>query len=149
MDALLGLFVSAFLSATLLPGSSEILLAALIPQHYDPFNLWLWATAGNTLGSCVNWLMGRYLLHFQQRRWFPVKEDALQRAQHWFQRYGVWSLLLAWAPVFGDGLTLIAGIMRINFSIFVVLTAIGKGLRYAAILGLVGWLSGEVPLLAG
>jgi len=149
MEAFLGLFVSAFLSATLLPGSSEILLAALSSQHYDPFLLWSWATAGNTLGSCVNWLMGRYLLHFQHRRWFPVKPDALQRAQRWFQHYGQWSLLLAWAPVFGDGLTLIAGILRVNFVIFLLLTAIGKGLRYGVILGLAGWLSGEMSLLAG
>ena len=142
VDVYSGLFLSAFLSATLLPGSSEVLLAALITQHYDPLMLWLWASAGNTLGSCVNWVMGRYLLHFQQRRWFPVKPDALQRAQRWFQHYGQWSLLLAWAPIFGDGLTLIAGIMRVNFVIFFVLTAIGKALRYAVILGLAGWLSG-------
>ncbi len=149
MEALLSLFVSAFLSATLLPGSSEILLAALVTKHYDPFYLWLWATLGNTLGSCVNWWMGRYLLHWQNRRWFPVKGESLERAQRWFNRYGVWSLLLAWAPVFGDALTLIAGIMRVHFGLFFLLTAIGKGLRYAVILGLVGWLSGQVPLLAG
>jgi membrane protein YqaA with SNARE-associated domain len=149
VEAFLSLFVSAFLSATLLPGSSEIILAALTAQHYDSLLLWSWATAGNTLGSCVNWLLGRYLLHFQKRRWFPVKPDTLQRAQRWFQHYGQWSLLMAWAPVFGDGLTLIAGILRVNFVIFFVLTAIGKGLRYAVILGLAGWLSGEVPLLAG
>jgi len=135
-----GFFASAFLSATLLPGSSEILLATLLSRHYDPLALWLWATTGNTLGSCVNWLLGRYLLHFKDRRWFPVRQDALEKAQRWFGRYGVWSLLLAWAPVFGDGLTLIAGIMRVHFGLFFVLTAIGKGLRYAVILGLVGWL---------
>ncbi len=140
MEAYAGLFLSAFASATLLPGGSEILLSALAAQHYDPFILWSWATFGNTLGSCVNWWMGRYLLHFQHRRWFPVDEDHMQRSQQWFQKYGVWSLLLAWAPVFGDGLTLIAGIMRVNFWLFSLLTAIGKGLRYAVVLGLTGWL---------
>ena len=135
------LFLSAFLSATLLPGSSEVLLVSLLTQGYDPMILWLYATAGNTLGSAMNWVLGRYLLHFQQRRWFPLKSAALLRAQLWFQRYGVWSLLLAWAPLIGDGLTFIAGVMRVRFMLFLLLTAIGKGLRYAIIVGLMDWLA--------
>ena len=63
MAVYLSLFISAFLSATLLPGSSEILLLALAQQNYDPWVLWAWASAGNTLGSVVNWLLGRFLLH--------------------------------------------------------------------------------------
>lgn len=134
------LFLSAFLSATLLPGSSEVLLVSLLTQGYDPLALWVYATAGNTLGSVLNWVLGRYLLHFQQRRWFPLKPASLHKAQHWFQRYGVWSLLLAWAPVIGDGLTFIAGMMRVRFLLFLVLTALGKGLRYAIIVGLMDYL---------
>ena len=130
-----GLFTSAVLSATLLPGTSEVLLLGLLGEGYDPWTLWCWATAGNTLGSVINWLLGRYLIHFQDRKWFPVKQRSMLRAQRWFQRYGVWSLLMAWAPVIGDGLTLIAGLLRVRFSQFVVLTAIGKGARYAVILG--------------
>jgi len=142
MDVTLGLFISAFLSATLLPGSSEILLMALFSEGYDAFTLLCWATAGNTLGSVVNWFMGKYLLHYKHKKWFPVKEESLCKAQHWFQRYGLWSLLMAWAPVIGDGLTFVAGIMRVRFVYFVVLVAIGKGIRYAILLGIVslfGW----------
>lgn len=140
MDVYLGLFLAAFLSATLLPGSSEVLLAGLLTQGYDGFTLWCWATVGNTLGSILNWSLGRYLLHFQSRNWFPFKEHSLEKTQRWFQRYGVWSLLLAWAPVFGDALTFIAGVLRVRFIVFVCLTAIGKGVRYAVVLGLVNWL---------
>jgi membrane protein YqaA with SNARE-associated domain len=86
----------------------------------------------------VNWVLGRYLLHFQDRRWFPFKGDGMQTAQKWFQKYGVWSLLMAWAPVGGDALTFVAGIMRVRFSIFIVLTGIGKAARYAILLGLLG-----------
>lgn len=138
----LSLFVSAFLSATLLPGSSEILLTSLLNQGHDNFSLWCWATAGNTLGSAVNWLLGRYLLRFQSRRWFPFRPHSLEKAQNWFQRYGVWSLLFAWAPVVGDALTFIAGVMKLRFDVFVVLTAVGKGLRYAIILGVFSWIMG-------
>jgi len=137
-EAYLGLFGSAFLAATLLPAYSEILFAALLRAGHDPLLLWAWATAGNTLGSAVNWMLGRYLLHFQDRRWFPFKTENVGPAQRWFQRYGVWSLLFAWLPIGGDALTFIAGMMRVHFVAFLVLTAIGKGARYAILLGLVG-----------
>ena len=91
------------------------LATGMLAAGYDPLALWVWASAGNTLGSAVNWLLGRYLLHFQDRRWFPFKQDNLGIAQRWFQKYGTWSLLLAWAPVGGDALTFIAGIYGMNF----------------------------------
>jgi len=136
MDAYVGLFFSAFLAATLVPAYSELVLVGLVSAGYDPATLWLWASVGNTLGSAVNWLLGRYLLHFQDRKWFPFKTGSLGMSQRWFQKYGVWSLLLAWMPVGGDALTFIAGIMRVKFPIFIVLTAIGKATRYAILLGL-------------
>jgi membrane protein YqaA with SNARE-associated domain len=137
MEAYIGLFLVAFLAASLVPAYSELLFIDLLASGHDPLALWLWASAGNTLGSALNWGLGRYLLHFQDRRWFPFKSANLGRAQHWFQRFGVWSLLLAWMPVGGDALTFIAGVMRVRFSLFITLTAIGKATRYAILLGLV------------
>lgn len=135
MEAYLGLFASAFLAATLLPAYSEILFAGLLQAGYDPLLLLAWASAGNTLGAAVNWLLGRYLLHFQDRKWFPFKTDNLGAAQRWFNKWGVWSLLLAWMPIGGDALTFIAGMMRVRFWLFFLLTAVGKTARYAILLG--------------
>ncbi len=137
LEGYLGLFLVAFLAATLLPAYTEVLFVGLLAAGYDPWALWAWATAGNTLGAAVNWLLGRYLLHYQDRSWFPFKPDTLGLAQGWFQRYGVWSLLLSWAPIVGDSLTFIAGLMGVRFSLFLLLTALGKGARYAMMLGLV------------
>ena len=137
MEAYISLFLTAFLAATVLPAYSEIMFAGMLAAGYDPLTLWAWASAGNTLGSAVNWLIGRYMLHFQDRRWFPFKPDSLGMAQRWFQKYGVWSLLMAWAPIGGDALTFIAGIMRVRFDVFIVLTGIGKSARYAILLGAV------------
>lgn len=135
-DSYLSLFFLAFLAATIIPGYSEILLLSLAAMGHDPAMLLLFASVGNTLGSAVNWLIGRYLLHFEDRRWFPFKKDKLGIAQRWFQKYGVWSLLMAWAPIVGDALTFIAGIMKVPFPIFILLTAIGKTLRYVLVLGI-------------
>ncbi len=138
MLAYSSLFLSAFLAATLLPFYSEVLFAGLIQAGYNSAALLFVATVGNTLGSAFNWALGRYFQHYKDRKWFPFKAGSLERAQNWFQRFGVWSLLLAWLPVGGDALTFIAGLMRVRFSLFLVLVAIGKGGRYAAILYAMG-----------
>lgn len=130
------LFGAAFLAATILPFSSEVVLFALLREGGDPVILVLIATLGNTLGAVVNWSLGRYLLHFQDRRWFYFKPAQIEKAQRWFQRYGFWSLLMAWAPVGGDALTLIAGIMKVRLVVFLLLVGIGKGLRYVSVVWL-------------
>lgn len=135
ISAYLTLFFSAFLAATLLPFYSEVVLVALLSNNPELWPmLWLVATLGNTAGAALNWLLGRYFLHFQDQRWFPFNEDKLSGAQKWFQRYGVWSLLLAWLPVGGDALTFVAGVMRVRFAIFWILTLTGKGLRYLVVI---------------
>lgn len=138
---LFALLLSAFTSATILPGTSEVALAALVASgNYGVWLLVMVATLGNVMGSCVNWGLGLYIDHFRDRRWFPVSPDALDRASHWFGKYGLWSLLLAWLPIIGDPLTLFAGIMRVRFVPFIVLVTIGKAARYAMIAGGAGWI---------
>jgi len=129
-----GLFVAAFVSATIFPGQSEAALAGLVLAGYPPALLLVVASAGNILGSVVNWVLGRFIEHFRDRRWFPVSAGALERAQGWYQRYGKWSLLLSWAPVIGDPLTLIAGVLREPLPVFLLLVAIAKIGRYIVVM---------------
>lgn len=129
-----GLLLNGFLAATLLPASSEVTLAALVQQAVgDPWLLLVFASIGNTGGSVVNWMMGRFLRHYQDRRWFPVSEKQVDRASNWFARFGLWSLLFAWLPVIGDPLTAVAGLLRVPFLPFLILVAIGKTARYLVI----------------
>ncbi len=139
------LFSSAFLAATILPFYSEVVLFALLRDGGDPLALLATATLGNTLGAVVNWALGRYLLHFRERRWFYFSAAQIDKAQNWFNRYGFWCLLLAWLPIGGDALTLIAGIMRVRLWLFLLLVAIGKGLRYASVV----WLTIDSSTVAG
>lgn len=133
-----GLFASAFIAATLLPFYSEAVLAALQASgSYNTFLLWAAATTGNTLGAWVNWALGRWLYRYRDRRWFPVSEHRLDRAVGWFNRWGIWSLLMAWAPIGGDQLTFVAGVLRVGMWRFLLLVGIGKGARYAVVLGAV------------
>ena len=139
MESITGVFLSAFLAATILPFSSEIVLSAVYGAgNADAVILWLVASTGNVLGALVNWALGRYLLHWQNRKWFPFKVSQLQRAEAWFQRYGVWTLLMACLPLVGDPLTFVAGLLRINVWLFLILVTIGKAGRYTAVLWLTG-----------
>lgn len=138
--SLLLLFGVSFLAATILPFYSEVLLFAQLEAGGTPWLLVVVATAGNTLGSVVNWALGRFLLRFQDRRWFFFSRAQVDRAQRWFRRFGVWCLLLAWMPVGGDALTLVAGIMRTPLPLFLVLVALGKAVRYVSVAALAGWL---------
>lgn len=126
-----GLFFTAFAAATILPMQSEAaLVALLLADTYPVWTLVAAASVGNVLGSVVNWLLGRGVERFRDRRWFPVKPAALERAQGWYRRYGRWSLLLSWAPIMGDPLTVVAGIMREPFPVFLALVIFAKVGRY-------------------
>ncbi|MER8847859.1 MULTISPECIES: YqaA family protein [unclassified Mesorhizobium] len=129
-----GLFLTAFVAATILPMQSEAALAGLLlTESYAPALLIVSASAGNVLGSIVNWWLGRGVDHFRDRKWFPVKPSALTRATRWYQRYGRWSLLLSWLPLVGDPLTIVAGVLREPFWSFLVIVTIAKVGRYLAL----------------
>ena len=129
--ALLGLFASAFLAATLLPAQSEAVLVGLLLAHPASVAV-LVATAslGNTLGAMVNWLLGLGIQRFRNKRWFPVSARQLERAERQYRRFGRWSLLLSWMPIVGDPLVLVAGVLREKFWIVFLLTALAKTARY-------------------
>ncbi|HEY0120447.1 MAG TPA: YqaA family protein [Rhizobium sp.] len=129
--AYLGLFTAALAAATILPMQSEaVLVALLVTGEYAAWLLVAVASIGNILGSVLNWLLGRSVERFRSRRWFPVSERAMERAQGWYRRYGRWSLLASWLPVVGDPITVVAGIFRESLPTFLLLVAIAKAGRY-------------------
>lgn len=131
MLALFGLFTAALLAATLIPAQSEAVLVGLVLAGGHP--VWLLlavATAGNVLGSVINWGLGRGLVQFADRRWFPASPRQLERATRWYYRWGHWSLLAAWVPIIGDPLTLVAGVLREPLWRFVLIVTLAKGGRY-------------------
>lgn len=131
---LCSLFWIAFISATLLPAQSELALAAALLASGIPWWLCIFAAwTGNTAGSCVNWLMGKYLKHFEGKKWFPVSAAGIARAEKWYGKYGRWSLLLSWMPVIGDPITLAAGVLGEKFAPFLVLTGLAKLARYICV----------------
>lgn len=135
-SALFGLFLAAFVAATLIPFQSEIIFAGMIVAEPERFGvILLVASVGNVLGSCLNYALGRGLMQLRVMERFRIPEEALLRAEAWFRRWGVWSLLLSWLPL-GDVLTVVAGTLRTPFWLFALLVTIAKTGRYL-VLGLI------------
>ena len=125
----------SFLAATILPFSSEVVLTTMyLSNSFEPYFLLIFASIGNIMGSITNWYLGKKITLFQNRKWFPVSREQLERSRQYFQKYGLWSLLLAWVPIIGDPLTLLAGVLKVRFGIFFVLVSISKISRYVFIL---------------
>ncbi len=132
-----GLFFVAFLAATIFPAQSEaVLIGLLSTKSYSTALLLAVASLGNILGSLLNWWLGRRIEDFKDKKWFPVKEEGLLKAQRFYMKYGRWSLLLSWLPFIGDPMTVVAGVMRERLWIFLSLVTIAKVGRYVSLVAL-------------
>ena len=131
MIAYLSLFLISFVAATIFPLSSELTLLGLLSTNsYNFLSLILTASVGNILGSVFNWFLGFYLLRHIKKKWFPFSKHQIYFSSKQFNKFGIWSLLFAWLPIIGDELTFVAGILRVNFFLFLILVSIGKTIRY-------------------
>lgn len=135
---LIGLFASAFLAATLLPGGSEAALAAILALGAsEPWIAIALATVGNTLGSLVNWAIGRFLSGYRDHPRFPIPAKRFEAYVERYQRWGAWLLLLSWVPVVGDPLTVVSGVLRTPLPVFLAVVAAAKLARYLVVAGAV------------
>ena len=132
---LLALFIGSFLASTLLPGGSEAMLLFMFQQQPESRTaLWSVATLGNTLGGLSSWLVGWWLA-----RRYPemgLHDPRQQRALHQLSRRGSPILLFSWLPVVGDPLCLAAGWSGVRILPATLFIGLGKGLRYALLLGI-------------
>ncbi|MDD2237581.1 MAG: DedA family protein [Kiritimatiellae bacterium] len=128
-----GLFIAAFLAATVLPLSSEIVLSALLLSGLSPATLVIVATTGNVLGSLTNYALGYWVSLGVIKKWLRMSEDDFVRAEQRFVKYGIFSLCFSWVPIIGDPLTVMAGILRVRLRWFLLLVTAGKLLRYVVI----------------
>ena len=137
--SLASLFAVSFIAATIFPLSSEALFIALLDQGRNLTTLLFWATLGNTLGACVNWWLGT-LLHRELKKpkllsWIKIEGEDIELAERWFNKFGKWSLLFAWAPLVGDALTVFAGVARVKLWQLILLAGVGKCARYLVVAG--------------
>ena len=129
----LGLFLASFLSATILPMSSEGILLLMLSKGFDPWMCLLTATVGNSMGGLTNYGIGM----LGDPKWFKrfgINEGKLNSFEIKIQRYGFWLAFLSWVPFIGDPLTVALGFFRVPFKKVFVLLVLGKFIRYFALI---------------
>lgn len=123
-----GLFGNSFLSATLLPFSSEPLLITLLAWQYSPFWCIVIASLGNSLGGLTNLLLGR-----GSRTFFEKRATKKPYAEQFIHKYGAWVAWLSWVPFIGDPLLVAAGYYKTPLLTTIVFMTAGKIVRYIAV----------------
>jgi membrane protein YqaA with SNARE-associated domain len=131
-----GLLVASFVAATIVPLSSEAAVYAAVALGFPKLEALVWASIGNCLGVTLNYWLGRFGRGAIDREARPDRRSA--RAMRWFERYGRWGLLLSWLPIVGDPLTLVAGVLRVNFLFFMAVAYSVRILRYWLLILAVG-----------
>ena len=134
VSAFIGLFLSAFLAATLIPAQSEIGLGYLvINTDYSMALLVAVASLGNTAGATINWFIGRGVARSIVNSKKMKPSTHYRTIINWYKKYGQWTLLLSWAPFIGDPITVIAGIFKVPLKTFLLIVALAKTSRYILI----------------
>lgn len=127
----IGLFIGAFLAATIVPFSSDFLFIGILAAGANPVVSLVVATAGNWLGGLTSYLLG-YLGRWDWiERWFGVKKEKLERQQHKLKHYGSLLAFMSWAPIVGDVFAIGLGFYKINFTKSAIFMLLGKALRFA------------------
>jgi membrane protein YqaA with SNARE-associated domain len=129
MTVYFSLFLTCFLSATILPFSSEVALLAMVQSKQNVFNLLLIATIGNTFGGLTNYFLG-YLGNPVWLRKLGMDDTQIQMHNRRIQKYGCWLAFFSWVPIIGDPLMISLGFFRASWFPVIVLCLVGKFLRY-------------------
>ena len=125
-----GMLVAAFLAGSFFPFSSEAVMLALLAAKLDAWQLIVFGTIGNVLGSVVNYGVGHMGKLEWIERYLHVKQKDLDKAQRFMAGRGAWMGFFAFLPVLGSAITIVLGLMRANIPISLTSIAIGKFLRY-------------------
>ena len=127
---LVGLFIGAFLAATILPFSSDALYVAVLAVTGQPVACLVVGTAGNWLGSVFSYYIGRIGKWEWIEKWLRVKPETLQRQKMKIDRYGVWLALICWVPIIGDVIAIALGFYKVPPLMCFVLMLVGKFARF-------------------
>lgn len=138
---LFGLFLGCLLAATVIPFSSEALVAGALLLDYSPWTVILVATLGNTIGGMTCHLLGWLCKWSWIEKYLKIKEESLEKAQAKVGKYGSLAALLTWLPIVGDVIAVALGIMRTRVVPTTLFMFIGKGLRYMVVAGLINVLA--------
>lgn len=129
----IGIFISSFLSGSILPFSSEVVMVGLIASGLSPIILIIYATLGNSLGGIMNYIIGRQGKIKWIEKYLHISQKSIIRTKHFLDGHGAWLGFFSFIPIIGDAITVVLGLMRANIVVSFISIILGKLLRYAII----------------
>lgn len=128
-----GMGILSFLSGSIIPITSEVLLVFFLNLGLDAVGLTLVATLGNTLGGVTCFMLGYLTNKERVKKIFKISDKRMKRADIMIQKYGYWTAAISFVPAIGEVLLVVLGIMRVSRFKVITVMAIGKLVRYAFI----------------
>lgn len=129
-----GMFLASLLAGSVLPFSSEAVMAGLLAAGLNPWPLVVYGTIGNVMGSLFNYFIGTLGRLDWIEKYLHVKPDKLDRAQRLMAQYGVWIGFFAFLPIIGSAIAIVLGLVRANIWVTLFSFALGKIFRYLLII---------------
>ena len=126
----IGVFIAAFLAATILPFSSEIVLTGVLLAGAAYWPCLIAATCGNVLGGMSCYWMGTTGKIEWVKKYLRMDIDRLLKIQDWLKGKGAWVAFFAFLPGVGDFIAVGLGFLRANFRITSLAMLLGKAIRY-------------------
>lgn len=130
----MGMLLAAFLAGSVFPFSSEAVMVALMATGLDPWQLMMYGTIGNVLGSAFNYSVGRLGKMEWFEKYLHVKPQDLERAERFMAGRGAWMGFFAFLPLLGSAITVLLGLMRANVVITFTAITLGKLVRYLVLI---------------
>ena len=129
-----GMLLAALLAGSFFPFSSEAVMIALMATGLDPWQLMIYGTIGNVLGSVVNYGVGRMGKMEWIEKYLHVKKKDLDKAHRFLAGRGAWMGFFAFLPILGSAITIALGLMRSNIVITFIAITLGKVFRYLVLI---------------
>ena len=126
-----GMGLLAFLSGTVVPIASEVLLLFFLGIGLDALGLTLVATLGNTLGGITCFMLGYLTSKERVQKLLRIPDRRMKRADALIQKYGYWVASVSFLPAIGEVLLVALGVMRVNKYKVLAVMAVGKLIRYS------------------
>lgn len=129
-----GMLIAAFLSGSFFPFSSEVVMVGLLATGLKPEPLIIYGTIGNTLGSMLNYGVGRLGKVEWIHKYLHIKQKDLDKALRFMHGRGAWMGFFAFLPAIGEAITACLGLMRANIVITTISVTLGKLIRYIVLM---------------
>lgn len=128
------LFFLSVVNQLALPAPVDLIMLAMVKLGFNPWVTVATAIFGMTLGSTADFILGKYGLRLIPWVRKEEKTKHFKRAEKFYRKYGLITLLFTWTPFVGKYLPFIAGAMKIHATTFYFFYLLGKLCYYGTLL---------------